>query len=144
MGGIAKTQVIVVDNIPINVYNVLIEHVGGYIPRLTLGNITASCKRTRTKIYTMTNRDRMGGIRQTPGSLQQQHGHLTGQGTSPTTTKTSDGPRVSPMGDHDIKDDSGDQPSDGETACTNTGGTRSGIGQRNIYGQPFSHLIHIY
>ena len=46
---ITKTKVMVVDNTPINVNNVLIENVQGY---LYLGqNTTASRKRTRTKRY---------------------------------------------------------------------------------------------
>ena len=46
---IAKTKVMVVDNTPINVNNVLIENVPGYV---YLGqHYTASRKRTRTKRY---------------------------------------------------------------------------------------------
>ena len=45
---IANTKVMVVDNTPINVNNVLIENVQGYV---YLGNTTASRKRTRTKRY---------------------------------------------------------------------------------------------
>ena len=49
---------------------------------------------------------------------------------TPTASKTSDGPRVSPRGDHTTrKDDKGDQPSGGETTLTNTGATQSGRGQ---------------
>ena len=67
---IAKTNMMVVDNIPINVSNVLIENVHGYV----------------------------------------------------YARKTTDGPRVSPLGDHMTrKDDKGDQPSGGETTRTNTG-----------------------
>ena len=52
-----------------------------------------------------------------------------GQGIS-TASKTTDGPRVSPLGDHMTrKDDKGDQPSGGETTSTNTGATRYGRGQ---------------
>ena len=51
------------------------------------------------------------------------------QGIS-TASKTTDGPRMSPPGDHTtIKDDKGDKPSGGETTWTNTGATRSGRGQ---------------
>ena len=49
------------------------------------------------------------------------------QGIS-TASKTTDGPRVTPHGDHLTgKDDKGDQPSGGET-WTNTGATRNGRG----------------
>ena len=52
-----------------------------------------------------------------------------GQGIS-TASKTTDGPRVSPLGDHmTIKDDKGDRPSGGETTWTNTGAKRYGRGQ---------------
>ena len=45
-------------------------------------------------------------------------------------SKTTDGPRVSPLGDHMTRnDDKGDQPSGGETTWTNTGATPYGIGQ---------------
>ena len=54
-----------------------------------------------------------------------------GQGVS-TASKTTDGPRVPPLGDHMRgKDDKGDQPSGGETTWTNTGATRYGRGQHN-------------
>ena len=46
---IAKTKVVVVDNTPINVNNVPIENVEGYVG--TWDNVTASRKRTRTKRY---------------------------------------------------------------------------------------------
>ena len=50
-------------------------------------------------------------------------------GTS-TASKTTDGPHVTPLGDHKTrKGDKGDQPSGGETTWANTGGTRSGRGQ---------------
>ena len=45
---IIKTKVMVVDNTPINVNNMLIENVPGYV---YLDNTTASRKRTRTKRY---------------------------------------------------------------------------------------------
>ena len=52
-----------------------------------------------------------------------------GQGIS-TASKTTDGPRTSPLGDHMTrKDVKGDQPSGGETTWTNTGATRYGRGQ---------------
>ena len=45
-----------------------------------------------------------------------------------TTSKTTDGPRVSPHGGNmTIKDDAGDHLSGGETTTTNTGAIRSGI-----------------
>ena len=44
-----KKNVMVVDNTQINVNNVLIENVKGYVH--TWGNTTASRKRTRTKRY---------------------------------------------------------------------------------------------
>ena len=47
---IAKTKVMVVDNTPINVNNVLIENVQGYV-YLGQHYTTASRKRTRTKRY---------------------------------------------------------------------------------------------
>ena len=47
-----------------------------------------------------------------------------GQGIS-TASKTTDGPRMSPLGDHMTrKDDTDEQPSGGETTWTNTGATR--------------------
>ena len=46
---ITKTKVMVVDNTPIHVNNMLIENVPYY---MYLGNTTASRQRTRTKIYT--------------------------------------------------------------------------------------------
>ena len=56
-----------------------------------------------------------------------------GQGIS-TASKTTDGPRVPPLGDHMTrKDDKGDQPSGRETTSTNTGAKRSGKGQHNIW-----------
>ena len=71
---IAKTKVIVVDNTPINLTNVLIENVEGYM--YTWGNNTASRKRTRGQRDTTKNHRRLGGIRQTPGYLQKQPCHL--------------------------------------------------------------------
>ena len=47
---IAKTKVMVVDNTPINVNNVLVENAEGYATH-TWDNTTASRKRTRTNIY---------------------------------------------------------------------------------------------
>ena len=49
---IAKTKVMVVENTPININNVLIENVQGYVyATCTWDNTTASRKRTRTKRY---------------------------------------------------------------------------------------------
>ena len=46
------------------------------------------------------------------------------------SSKTTDGPHVSPLGDHMTgKDDKGNQPSGEETTWTNTGATGYGIGQ---------------
>ena len=46
------------------------------------------------------------------------------------SSKTTDGPHMSPLGDHMTrKYDKGDQPSGGETTWTNMGATRSGRGQ---------------
>ena len=57
-----------------------------------------------------------------------------GQGIS-TASKTTDGPRVSPLEDHMIrKNDKGDQPSGGETTWTNPGATRYGRGQLHKTG----------
>ena len=47
-----------------------------------------------------------------------------------TASKTADGPRTSPLGDHMTrKDNKGDQPRGGETTWTNTGATGYGRGQ---------------
>ena len=55
-----------------------------------------------------------------------------GQGIS-TALKTTDGPRVSPLGDHMTrKGDKGDKPIGGETTWTNTGATRFGRGLHEI------------
>ena len=61
---IANTKVMVVDNTPINVNNVLIENVEGYV---YLGQ--------HYSIGTK-NHGRLGGICQTPGYLQKQPCHL--------------------------------------------------------------------
>ena len=66
---IAKTKVMVVDNTPINVNNVLIEHVPGY---LYLGLQYSIKEKNQDKEI----RGRLGGIRQTPGYLQKQPCHL--------------------------------------------------------------------
>ena len=65
---IAKTKVMVVDNTPININNVLIENVQGYV---YLGQGKEPGQRDTTK-----NHGRLGGIRQTPGYLQKQPCHL--------------------------------------------------------------------
>ena len=60
----------------------------------------------------------------------EKNGH--GQGIS-TALKTTDGPRVSPLGDHMTrKDDMRDQSSGGETTWTNTAATRFGRGLHEI------------
>ena len=47
-----------------------------------------------------------------------------------TASETTDGPGMSPLGDHTTrKDVKSDQPSGGETTLSNTGGTRSDRGQ---------------
>ena len=57
----------------------------------------------------------------------QQCGENETSGPDQGTSQTTDGPRVSPFGDHTThKYDKGDQPSRGETTWTNTRGTRSG------------------
>ena len=70
---IAKTKVMVVDNTPVNVNNVLIENVEGYI--YTWDNTTASRKRTRTKRY---NEESRHAGRHTPnnGISSKTHCHL--------------------------------------------------------------------
>ena len=67
---IAKTKVMVVDNTPINVNNVLIENVQHYVTTLQPQGKEPGQKDT-TK-----NPGRLGGIRQTPGYLQKQPCHL--------------------------------------------------------------------
>ena len=71
---IAKTKVMVEDNTPINVNNVLIESNA----TCTRNNTTASRKITRTKRYNEESWQvgPLGGIRQTPGYLQKQLYHL--------------------------------------------------------------------
>ena len=71
---IAKTKVMVVDNTPINVNNVLIENVPGYV---YLGQHYSLNENNQDKdIYTTKNHGRLGGIHQTPGYLQKQPCHL--------------------------------------------------------------------
>ena len=69
---IAKTKVIVVDNTPINVNNVLIENTEGYV---YLGQ-HYSLKVKNQGRDTTKNHARLDGIRQTPGYLQNQPSHL--------------------------------------------------------------------
>ena len=64
---IAKTKVIVVDNTPINVNNVLIENVVCYV---YLGQHYSLKEKNQDK--EIQRRIRLGGIRQTPGYLQKQ------------------------------------------------------------------------
>ena len=196
---IAKTKVMVVDNTPINVNNVLVENVHAYV--YVVQHYSLKKKNPGGQRDTTKNHGRLGGIRQTPwyifkrnlaiclkrqvynscvlqamtwcrdldtdqtsteqtcchtdqnGKKYAQHHmqrqkdqHLgqgedkshrynqhcekkwngPGQGIS-TASKTTDGPRTSPLGDHMTRnDDKGDQPSGGETTWTNTGGTRYG------------------
>ena len=71
---IAKTKVMVVDNTPINVNNLLIENVQGYVylgQHYVRPQIKEPGQRDTTK-----NHGRLGGIRQTPGYLQKQPCHL--------------------------------------------------------------------
>ena len=79
---IAKTEVMVVDNIPINVNKVLVEK----WPRLrVLGTTLHPQGKEPGQRDTTKNHGRMGSICQTPGYLQKQHCHLpeeTGEGNS--------------------------------------------------------------
>ena len=68
---ITKTKVMVVDNTPINVNNVLIENVPGYVYLGQQPQGKEPGQRDTTK-----NHGRLGGIRQTPGYLQKQPCHL--------------------------------------------------------------------
>ena len=67
---ITKTKVMVVDNTPINVNNVLIENVPGYV---YLGQHYSLKEKNQDKEI---QRRIMAGIRQTPGYLQKQPCHL--------------------------------------------------------------------
>ena len=67
-----KVKVMVVDNTPINVNNVLIENVQGYV---YLGQHYTQGKEPVQRDATK-NHGRLGGIRQTPGHLQKQLCHL--------------------------------------------------------------------
>ena len=71
---ITKTKVMVVDNTPINVNNVLIENVPGYV-RVLGTTLQPQGKEPRQR-DTTKNHGRLGGIRQTPGYLQKQPCHL--------------------------------------------------------------------
>ena len=71
---IAKTKVMVVANTPINVNNVLIENVPGYV---YLGQHYSLKEKNQDKeIQRRIMAGRLGGIRQTPGYLQKQPCHL--------------------------------------------------------------------
>ena len=70
---IAKTKVMVVDNTPININNVLIENVQGYV---YLGQHYSLKGKEPGQRDTTKNHGRLGGIRQTPGYLQKQPCHL--------------------------------------------------------------------
>ena len=69
---IAETKVMVIDNSPINVNNVLIENVRGYV---YLGQHYSPRKRTRTKRYNEESWQ-AGRHTQKPGYLQKQPCHL--------------------------------------------------------------------
>ena len=69
---IAKTKMMVVDNITINVDNVLIENVEGYI----VGKTLQSQGNEPEQRDTTKNHGRLGSIRQTPGHLQKRPCHL--------------------------------------------------------------------
>ena len=70
---ITKTKVMVVDNTPINVNNVLIEK----CPRLrVLGTTPQPQGKEPRQRDTTKNHCRLGGIRQTPGYVQKQPCHL--------------------------------------------------------------------
>ena len=68
---IAKTKVMVVDNTPINVNNVLIEN-----GLRVLGTTLQPQGKEPGQTNTTKNHGRLGGIRQTPGHLQKQPCHL--------------------------------------------------------------------
>ena len=71
---IAKTKVMVVDNTPINVNNVLIENVDVYV---YLGqHYSLKEKNQDIEIQRGIMAGCIGGIRQTPGHLQKQPCHL--------------------------------------------------------------------
>ena len=71
---ITKTKVMVVDNTPINVNNVLIENVPGYV---YLGQHYVQPQgKEPGQGDTTKNHGRLGDIRQTPGYLQKQPCHL--------------------------------------------------------------------
>ena len=67
---IAKTKVMVVDKTPINMNNVLIENI-----LRVLGTTLQPQGKTPGQRDTTKNHGRLGGIRQTPGYLQNQHCH---------------------------------------------------------------------
>ena len=72
---IAKTKVMVIDNTPVNVNNVLIENVEGYVylgQRYSFKEMNQDNEIQRR----IMGFGRLGGIRQTPGYLQKQPCHL--------------------------------------------------------------------
>ena len=73
---IAKTKVMVVDNTPINVNNVLIENVPGYVYLGQHYSLREPQGKEPGQRDTTKNHGRLGGIRQTPGYLQKQPCHL--------------------------------------------------------------------
>ena len=79
---IAKAMVVVVDNTPINVNNVLIENVQGYVYLVQHVHYSLKEKNQDKEIQRriMQQKDgRLGGIHQTPGYLPKQHCHLPGE-----------------------------------------------------------------
>ena len=169
---IAKSEVMVADNTPINVNNVLIENVPGYVylgqhyslkeknqikeiqRRIMAGwaeytkhldifksNLAICLKRQAAQtqmersMLNITYKDRRTNIwvRERTKLINiiytVRKMNWPGQGIL-TASKTTDGPRASPLGDHITrKYDKGDQPSGGETTLANTGATRYGRGQ---------------
>ena len=71
---IAKTKLMIIDNIPINVNNVLIENVQGYV-YLGQHYMYPQGKEPGQR-DTTNNHGRLGGKRQTSGYLQKQPCHL--------------------------------------------------------------------
>ena len=75
---IAKIKVMVIDNTPINVNNVLIENVEGYVylgQRYSIKEKKQD-KEIQRRIIALS---RLGGIWQTQGQLQKQPCHLPGE-----------------------------------------------------------------
>ena len=195
---IAKTKVMVVDNSPINVNNVLIENVEGYVylgqryslkeknqdkeiqrrnmagwaayakhryifkislaiclkrqvynscvlPAMTYGaetwtltkqaqnKLAAAQTKMERGMLNITYKDRKTNIwgREKTKGIDIISNVRKMKWSWATASKTTDGPRVSPLGDHMTRKDKGDHPSGGETIWTNSGATRSGRGLHN-------------